>query len=97
MKPAIFVLLNDQVSGLAAERKLLIEKERAEFALRKRIINCLLGLLIIRIFSALVVVALIVDGRIAASITVAAILCGTTGCIGKLLNTAFKSIFRVEE
>ena len=87
--------LSDDLADLETKSEFLIAMEWAEFTLLKRIVNCLLTLLILTTIFALTIVALIVAGRVDFSITVGALLTGTIGCIGKLLNNAFKSIFRI--
>lgn len=67
----------------------------AEFALRKRIINCLLVLLSISTIFALAMVARIAtDGMSPTTFVIGALMTATVGCIGKLLNNSLKSIFR---
>jgi hypothetical protein len=90
-----FGLSDDHLIDLETDSKFLIAMEWAEFTLLKRIVNCLLTLLFLTTIFALAMVVLIVARRVDSSITVGAVLTGTIACIGKLLNNAFKSIFRL--
>jgi|SRR6266536_2886710 len=88
-------LTTNQPAKAANEERFRQRIEWGEFALRRRIINCLLTLLTVDTIFALIMVVRIARGDVGiTTFVVGALLTGTVGCIGKLLNNSLKPIFR---